>query len=68
MSARSEESERQIKDWRARAFSASTEAMQALYQCCLTQSYCSRLEEKLMKQEIRMKQQQARLTEGLKNR
>jgi hypothetical protein len=65
MSALSEEAEQQVKTWHAHALSARAEAMQALHQCYLTQSYCSRLEEMLLKQRLKMRQQRARLKKGV---
>lgn len=61
MSALSDEADMQVKTWQAHAHSAASEAMQALYQCYLTQSYCSQLEKVLTLQRLKMESQQQRL-------
>jgi len=64
MSKLSDQADRQVKAWQAHAHLAMDEAMQAFYQCYLTQSYCSRLKKILSMQRLRMESQQ----QGIKRR
>jgi len=67
MSALSEKNEHQIKAWHAHAHSAMTDAMHALYQCYLMRSYCSRLEQVLFTQRLKMGRQLEKLWDEIEN-